>query len=181
MKTESNVMYILRLALTLLIITSVVAAALAGVNSITAPAIAKLTAEKTQQAIEAVLPGGGEEIEFAPADLVSKVYKGESGYAIEVTPGGFDNTITMMVGVDTEGKVLGISIIKHTETAGLGAVAAAGTPAGEAFRGQFVGTSGSVAVTQDGGAMDAITGATITSRAICAGVNAALACAATLG
>ena len=181
MKTESNVMYILRLALTLLIITSVVAAALAGVNSITAPAIAKLTAEKTQQAIEAVLPGGGEEIEFAPADLVSKVYKGESGYAIEVTPGGFDNTITMMVGVDTEGKVLGISIIKHTETAGLGAVAAAGTPAGEAFRGQFVGTSGSVAVTKDGGAMDSITGATITSRAICAGVNAALACAATLG
>ena len=181
MKTESNVMYILRLALTLLIITSVVAAALAGVNSITAPAIAKLTAEKTQAAIEAVLPGGGEEIEFAPADLVSKVYKGENGYAIEVTPGGFDNTITMMVGVDAEGKVLGISIIKHTETAGLGAVAAAGTPAGEAFRGQFVGTSGSVAVTKDGGAMDSITGATITSRAICDGVNAALACAATLG
>ena len=181
MKTESNVMYILRLALTLLIITTVVAAALAGDNSITAPAIAKLTAEKTQAAIEAVLPGGGEEIEFAPADLVSKVYKGENGYAIEVTPGGFDNTITMMVGVDTEGKVLGISIIKHTETAGLGAVAAAGTPAGEAFRGQFVGTSGSVAVTKDGGAMDSITGATITSRAICDGVNAALACAATLG
>ena len=181
MKTESNVMYILRLALTLLIITSVVAAALAGVNSITAPAIAKLTAEKTQAAIQAVLPGGGEEIEFAPADLVSKVYQGENGYAIEVTPGGFDNTITMMVGVDTEGKVLGISIIKHTETAGLGAVAAAGTPAGEAFRGQFIGTSGSVAVTKDGGAMDSITGATITSRAICDGVNAALACAATLG
>ena len=181
MKTESNVMYILRLALTLLIITSVVAAALAGVNSITAPAIAKLTAEKTQAAIQAVLPGGGEEIEFAPADLVSKVYQGENGYAIEVTPGGFDNTITMMVGVDNEGKVLGISIIKHTETAGLGAVAAAGTPAGEAFRGQFVGTSGSVAVTKDGGAMDSITGATITSRAICDGVNAALACAATLG
>ena len=187
MKTESNVMYIVRLAATLLIITSLVAAALAGVNSITAPAIAKLTAEKTQLAIEAVLPGGGEEMSDLPAadyegaDLVSKVYKGENGYAIEVTPGGFDNTITTMVGIDTEGKVLGISIIKHTETAGLGAVAAAGTPAGEAFRGQFVGQSGSVAVTKDGGAMDSITGATITSRAICVGVNAALACAATLG
>ena len=181
MKTESNVMYIIRLAATLLIITSLVAAALAGVNSITAPAIAKLTAEKTQMAIEAVLPGGGEEIEFAPANLVSKVYKGENGYAIEVTPGGFDNTITMMVGVDFEGKVLGIDIIKHTETAGLGAVADAETPAGQNFRGQFVGTSGSVAVTKDGGAMDSITGATITSRAICDGVNAALACAATLG
>ena len=181
MKTESNVMYIIRLAAILLIITSLVAAALAGVNSITAPVIARLTAEKTQMAIEAVLPGGGEEIEFAPADLVSKVYKGENGYAIEVTPGGFDNTITMMVGVDFEGKVLGIDIIKHTETAGLGAVADAETPAGQNFRGQFVGTSGSVAVTKDGGAMDSITGATITSRAICDGVNAALACAATLG
>ena len=184
MKTESTVMYVARLALTLLIITSVVALALAGVNSITAPAIAKLTAEKTQTAIETVLPGGYESEVTGYADetgLVSKVYAGANGYALEVTPGGFDNTITMMVGVDAEGKVLGISIIKHTETAGLGAVAAAGTPAGESFRGQFVGQSGSVAVTKDGGAMDAITGATITSRAICDGVNAALACAANLG
>ena len=182
MKTESTVMYVLRLALTLLAITAVVAAALAGVNSITAPAIAELNAQKTQEAIELVLPGGGEEMADFPATaLVSKVYAGDAGYAVEVTPGGFDNTITMMVGVDTEGKVLGISIIKHTETAGLGAVAAAGTPAGESFRGQFVGASGSVSVTKDGGTMDAITGATITSRAICVGVNAALACAATLG
>ena len=187
MKTESNVMYIIRLTAILLIITSLVAAALAGVNSITAPAIAKLTAEKTQMAIEAVLPGGGEEmpdlpaVDFAGADLISKVYRGEKGYAIEVTPGGFDNTITMMVGVDFEGKVLGIDIIKHTETAGLGAVADAETPVGQNFRGQFVGASGSVAVTKDGGNLDSITGATITSRAICDGVNAALACAATLG
>ena len=86
-----------------------------------------------------------------------------------------------MVGIDNEGKVLGISVVSHTETAGLGAVSAAGTPAGIAFRDQFVGTSGSVSVTKDGGAMDAITGATITSRAICVGVNAALDCVAGLG
>ena len=182
MKTESTVMYVLRLAVTLLLITACVAAALAGVNSITAPAIAELKAQKTQEAIELVLPGGGEEMSDFPAvALVSKVYASETGYAVEVTPGGFDNTITMMVGVDTEGKVLGISIISHTETAGLGAVAAAGTPAGESFRGQFVGQSGSVSVTKDGGAMDAITGATITSRAICVGVNAALDCVAQMG
>ena len=182
MKTESTVMYVLRLALTLLIITAVVAAVLAGVNSITAPAIAELKAQKTQEAIELVLPGGGEVLDsFPETALVSKVYASDTGYAIEVTPGGFDNTITMMVGVDTEGKVLGISVISHTETAGLGAVAAAGTPAGENFRGQFVGQSGSVSVTKDGGAMDAITGATITSRAICAGVNAALECVAQMG
>ena len=182
MKTESTVMYVLRLALTLLLITAVVAAALAGVNSITAPAIEALTAQKTQEAIETVLPGGGDVMDnFPETALVSKVYASDTGYAVEVTPGGFDNTITMMVGVDKAGNVLGISIISHTETAGLGAVAAAGTPAGESFRGQFVGTSGSVAVTKDGGAMDAITGATITSRAICAGVNAALECVANMG
>ena len=181
MKTESTAKFVLRLALTLLIITAVVAVALAGVNMITEPAIEALNAQKTQEAIELVLPGGGEAIDFPETALVSKVYASDNGYAIEVTPAGFDNTITMMVGVDKAGNVLGISIISHTETAGLGAVAAAGTPAGEAFRGQFVGASGSVSVTKDGGTMDAITGATITSRAICVGVNAALECVANMG
>ena len=174
MKTESTVLYVLRLALTLLAITAVVAAALAGVNSITKPEIEKLTAQKTQAAIEAVLPGGGELVEFPATALVSKVYASETGYAVEVTPGGFDNTITMMVGVDKEGNVLGIDIISHTETAGLGAVADAATPAGVSFREQFAGKAGSVSVTKDGGEIEAITGATITSRAVCAGVNAAL-------
>ncbi len=184
MKTESTVKYVLRLALTLLAITAVVAACLAGVNSVTAPAIAQLKAAKTQAAIETVLPGGfdTEITDYTDATgLVSKVYSGANGYAFEVTPGGFDNTITMMVGVDTEGNVLGISIVSHTETAGLGAVAAAKTSAGEAFRGQFVGQGGSVAVTKDGGQIDSITGATITSRAVCVGVQAALDCAANLG
>ena len=184
MKTQSNVAYILRLALTLLVITAVVAVALAGVNSITAPKIEQLNAEKTQQAIEAVLPGGFDtQITDYTDDtgLVTNVYSGANGYAFEVTPAGFDNTITMMVGVDHDGKVLGISIVSHTETSGLGAVAAASTSAGESFRGQFVGMSGSVSVSKDGGEVDALTGATITSRAVCTGVNAALACAANLG
>ena len=182
MKTESMVMYVLRLAGTLLIICAVVAAVLAGVNSVTAPAIAQLNYEKTQAAIQAVLPGGGDEIDFTDdTGLVSVVYKGEAGYAVQVAPGGFDGPITMMVGVDFEGNILGISVIKHTETAGLGAVAAAKTSAGEAFRGQFVGLSGSVSVTKDGGQIDSITGATITSRAVCVGVQAALDCIANMG
>ena len=182
MKTESTVKFVLRLALTLLAITAVVAVALAGVNMITAPAIAELNAKNTQAAIETVLPGGGEEVtDFPAVDLVSKVYASETGYAVQVTPSGFDNTITMMVGVDKAGNVLGIDVISHTETAGLGAVADAGTPAGIAFREQFIGASGSVSVTKDGGQMDAITGATITSRAICVGVNAALECVAAMG
>jgi len=184
MKTnESMAMYIIRLAVTLLLITAVVAAALAGVNSITKPIIEQLNYEKTQAAIEAVLPGGGESVAFNDSTgWVSTVYKSETGYAVEVTPStGFDGDIAMMVGIDLNGNVLGISIINHTETAGLGAVAAATTSAGEAFRGQYVGTSGEVKVTKDGGSIDAITGATITSRAICDGVNAALACVANMG
>ena len=181
MKKENNVMYVLRLAVTLLVIAGVMAAALAGVNSVTAPIIEKLTYEKTQAAVSAVLPGGGDVVEAPAMELVSKVYKGENGYAVEVTPSGFDNTITMMVGVDYEGAVTGISIIDHSETAGLGAVAAATTAAGEAFRAQFKGMTGSVSVSKDGGQVDAITSATITSRAVCAGVNAALAVVAAMG
>ena len=183
-QNESMVMYVLRLAGTLFLIAAVVAMVLAGVNAVTAPAIAELNAAKTQEAISAVLPGGfdTEITDFADASgIVSKIYQGANGYAVEVGPGGFDNTITMMVGIDNEGKVLGISVVSHTETAGLGAVAAAGTPAGIAFRDQFVGASGAVTVTKDGGTMDAITGATITSRAICVGVNAALKAVAGLG
>ena len=181
MKKENVVLYVARLALTLLIIAGVMAAALAGVNSVTAPIIEKLTYEKTQAAVSAVLPGGGDTVDFPAMDLVSKVYQGENGYAVEVTPSGFDNTITMMVGVDNAGAVTGISIIDHSETAGLGAVAAATTAAGEAFRAQFKGLTGSVSVTKDGGQVDAITSATITSRAVCTGVNAALTVVAAMG
>ncbi|MDO5400108.1 MAG: RnfABCDGE type electron transport complex subunit G [Eubacteriales bacterium] len=183
MKTESTVKFVLRLALTLFAITAVVAGCLAGVNAITEPRIAALNEEKTQAAIEAVLPGGGT-LAGTWSDstgFVSKVYESDTGYAVEVKPNGFDNTITMMVGVDKAGKVLGISVISHTETAGLGATCAAKTAAGEAFRDQFAGMSGQVAVTKDGGSVDAITGATITSRAVCAGVNAALECVANMG
>ena len=184
MKTnESVVMYILRLTLTLLIITSVVAAALAGVNAVTAPVIAQLKAEKLQKAIDEVLPGGGEAVEFTDdSGWVSAVYQSELGYAVEVTPTtGFNGAITMMVGIDTEGKVLGISVVTQTETAGLGAVCAAKTEAGQTFRGGFVGLSSEVKVNKDGGEVDSITGATITSRAICDGVNAALSCVANMG
>ena len=184
MKKESMFRYVLRLTLTLLIIAAVVAAAMALVNQVTEPIIAKAQLEKTRQAIEIVLPGGydTEITDFTdPSGLVTKVYKGAQGYALEVTPAGFDGTITMMVGVSLDGKVLGISVVSHTETAGLGAVSAAKTAAGQAFRDQFIGQSGSVQVTKDGGTMDAITGATVTSRAICAGINAALACVAALG
>ena len=180
MKKQTTPAYILRLALTLLIITGTVAAVLAGVNAITAPVIASLTAQKTQAAIEAVLPGGGEEVAQFTDDTgtVQAVWASELGYAIQVAPSGFGGAITMMVGVGADGSVLGVSIISHTETASLGAVAAENTSKGEAFRSQFIGQSGQLAV---GDSVDAISGATITSKAVTAGVNAALACAANFG
>ena len=182
MKTESTVKYVLRIALTLLAITAVVAVILAAVNSVTAPRIAAQNEQKTQNAIEAVLPGGGQEVTFTDdTGLGTAAYTGANGCAVQVTPAGFNGTVTMMVGVDNDGKVTGISIISHTETAGLGATAAADTDAGRAFRDQFIGMSGTVSVTKDGGEVDALTGATITSRAVCTGVSAALACAANLG
>lgn len=177
MKKQSSFLYVLRISLTLLIITSVVAALLAGVNKITAPIIAAANEEKVQQAIEAVLPGGGQPMAFSDdSGLVEEVYGSDTGFAVQVAPSGFDGEIVMMVGIDKEGEVLGISIISHTETAGLGAVAAAENAKGQAFREQFVGLSGQLAVTKDGGEVDALTGATITSRAVTDGINAALAC-----
>lgn len=163
--------YIAKLALTLLAITALVAAALAGVDAVTAPVIGQLNYEKTQKAIEAVLPGGGEAVQIQPTELVKAVYASDAGYAVQVAPAGFDGQIDMMVGVSKEGKVLNISIISHTETAGLGAVAAANTSAGNAFRSQYAANDAPFAV---GGNIDALTGATITSKAVTAGVNAAV-------
>ncbi len=179
-----NVTYILRLALTLLIITSVVAVALAAVNSVTAPMIAQAKEQKLQKAIDEVLEGGYDTAveEFDDqGGLVQTVYKGKSGYAVEVCPNGFGGGITMMVGVGNDGTVLGISIVSHAETPSLGAVAAAKGSDGEAFRNQFIGMSGVIAVEKDGGEADSISGATITSCAVCDGINAALACVEALG
>ena len=178
MKTESNFKYILRLTFTLLIICAVVAGILAAVNSITAPIIAASKEAKTQAAIEAVLPGGGQETAFQDnTGLVNKVYAGENGYAVEVAPSGFGGAITMMVGVDFDGKVLGISIISHAETPGLGAVAAQNTDKGVAFREQFVGLISGITIGSGENQIDSLSGATISSQAIVDGVNAALACA----
>ena len=173
MKKENTALYILRLTVTLLLICAAVAAVLAGVNAITKDKIAAIQVQKTQDAIAVVLPGvsGVEELPLAPdAGIVTAVYAAEEGYAVQVAPNGFDGAVTMMVGV-AEGKVTGISVISHTETPGLGAVAAANNAKGEAFRGQFVGQSGVLAV---GDQIDGMSGATITSKAVVTGVNAAL-------
>lgn len=180
MKTESTGKHIFRLTVTLLAICAVVAAVLAGVNMITKDAIAANQEKKTQDALAVVLPDAGtlQKMELTgDAGIVDEIYTDGESFAVKVLPSGFDGEITMMVGV-ADGQVTGISVISHTETPGLGAVAAARNAKGEAFRGQFVGQSGGLAV---GGQIDAMSGATITSKAVVDGVNAALAYVENLG
>lgn len=179
MKTENMALYILRLAVTLLLITGITAAALAGVNAITEDKIAAIEAQKTLDAIAVVLPGvdGLEEQAVNDASgVVQALYASGDSYAVQVAPNGFDGAITMMVGI-SGGKVTGISIISHTETPGLGATAAADNAKGEAFRSQFAGGEGFTV----GENVDAMSGATITSKAVTSGVNAAVEYVKSLG
>ena len=77
-----------------------------------------------------------------------------------------------MTGVDIDGKVTGVNILSHSETAGLGAKAAE-----TSFRDKFVGLVNGITVSKDKAgenSIDAITGATITSRAVVNAVNAAI-------
>lgn len=90
------------------------------------------------------------------------------GYVVEVLPSGFGGTVDTMVGVDLEGKVTGISILSLSESPGLGARAKE-----DWFQEQFVGQTAPVKVTKDGGSIESITSATITSRAVSKGVTAA--------
>ena len=118
-------------------------------------------------------------MEYTGSDTtINAVYQaGDAGYVFQVSPSGsFSGTLTIMVGVDSAGTVTGVEIVKTAETSGLGANASK-----PAFRDQFVGQSGTLAVAKDGGSIDALTGATITSRAVTSGVNSALAAAAELG
>lgn len=168
---------ILKLTAILFSITAIVAALLAGANMLTKERIATAEEQKLQQAISEVLPGGenAQKIDyFTEGDTdVKVIYQNENGYAVQVETAGFGGTITMMVGISPMGNVLGISIVSHSETPGLGAVAAADNAAGQEFREQFKGLYGTVTVTKDGGQVDALTGATITSRAVAEGVSAA--------
>lgn len=167
-----------QLVVTLFLISAICAVLLGLVNNITMGPIQEATQAKTEAAMEAVLPSDAyEPVEYTGGDpLVTAVYQaGDAGYVVQVAPSGFGGALDIMVGVNNDGTCSGVSIISHSETSGLGANATK-----EDFRSQFVGKS-DVAVTKDGGDINALTGATITSRAVCDGVNAAIAAAASVG
>ena len=104
-------------------------------------------------------------VAFPTVDEVNRADNG-SGWAVQSTFSGAQGSITMIVGVDTDYKCTGISIIEHSETSGLGANAASTAEVGVNFRAQFVGQGEDIALSKSGGSIDSLTGATITSEAV---------------
>lgn len=163
-------------AIILLLIAGVAAGILGVVDSITEGPIAEQNALATQNALVAVFPAGEsfEPIEVAEGEAAASAYTAIDGsgntlgYVVEVLPSGFGGAIDLMVGVDTNGSVTGISVLSMAESPGLGARCTE-----EWFVAQFAGQTSPVAVTKDGGSIESITSATITSRAISNGVTAA--------
>ena len=177
-------------------ITLVVALALGAVNAVTAGPIAEQNAQKIKDSLENVMPGAESEQIDVPEGItvttetknatsvtILSAYKmtkdgADAGYCVEVGPTGFGGAVDTMVGIDSDGKVTGISVISaSSETPGLGARSTE-----PEFQAQFAGQVGTeVAVAKDGGSIDALTGATITSRAVSEGVVAAAQFAAEQG
>lgn len=114
-------------------------------------------------------------------DFIVEPYKGEDanirsihkadgnyGYVIETVTAGYAGDIRMLIGVSMDGKVTGLVVREMSETAGLGLNALNDTD----FLAQFLNTEGDAEV---GTNVDAITGATVTSKAIARCVNSAVA------
>ncbi len=162
---------ILKLTVVLLLVCAVVAGVLGVVDNVTRDRIAEQKRLKTEAAYAAVLQSDGyEEVDFDKAafptiNVVNKCTNG-AGWVVTSTFSGAQGRITMAVGVDNDYKCTGISIISHSETSGLGANAASSSEIGVNFRAQFVGEGGDIALSKSGGHIDALTGATITSKAV---------------
>ena len=174
------------MALCLFLVCLVCSALLGGVYVLTLDKINQEVVKKTNNAIALVTPEfdnepsaeslsvdlDGDAITVYPARKGGETGGETVGYAIEsFTSKGFSGTINIMVGFDMEGNITGTSVISHAETPGLGAKMTE-----PSFYSQFVGknpASFRLAVTKDGGEVDAITASTITSRAYCDAVDRA--------
>lgn len=191
--------FILKVAGTLTVISLVVAALLGFVNSITAAKIAEIDAENTRIAMSAVAPEGsefGDKIEVtddmvaAAATQSGKILElypvtnggAEAGYVMKISASGSQGTIVMMVGVDANKAITGISVVNHAETSGIGTKVVGNEPntAGVPVLDQFVGLSGAGSLVV-GSNITAISGATVSTKGITMGANAALAVADVLG
>ena len=176
---------ILKLALVLLAVSAIVAGVLGIINELTYPVIDAQKQAKTAEAFASVLKADRfDEVEFDNPDFptVLTVHKAEGvGYVVTSKFSGAQGNITLAVGVDNDYKCTGISVIEHSETSGLGANAASTGEVGVKFREQFIGQDESIALANAGGSIDALTGATITSRAITEAVATSIQAVKTLG
>ena len=189
---KSNGNEMIKLGGILFAITAIVALLLGGVNVITAPAIAANDQAKLESALAVLVPDteASENLltevktyDGAPngATAVSAIYEMKSGdetkgYCVQVAPNGFGGAISMLVGISSADQtVTGIQILSMAETPGLGANAS-----DPEWQAQFAGKAadGSLEVIKNAtaeGKITAITGSTITSKAVVTGVNAAVA------
>lgn len=154
-------------------VVAIAAAALIllGVSRLLAPVAQSNAQAELETAMAALLPGSTSfaQEEYTGEDAaIRAVYKADNGYVIETVTAGYAGDITLLVGVNNEGQVTGLMVRQISETFGLGAKARTDTE----FLSQFLGTSGEAAV---GDTVDAITGATVTSKAVTKAVNAAAA------
>ena len=192
--------FILKVAGTLTVISLVVAALLGFVNSITADKIAEIDAENTRIAMSAVAPEGsefGDKMELSEEAVAAASAQGGSklmelypvtkdgaaaGYVMKISASGSQGTIVMMVGVDANKAITGISVVSHAETSGIGTkvVGNEANTAGVPVLDQFVGLSGAGSLVV-GSNITAISGATVSTKGITMGANAALAVADVLG
>lgn len=175
--------YYWKLAGTLLLLCAITAGLLGAVHAVTKERIAENQRQKAARAMQLVLPSAQyTDCEIAPYDCVTArgtsaridaVTRADDGYVVQVTLAGSQGDMTLLVGLREKTTCTGIYVVSQSETAGLGAVCAQDSAAGAAFRAQFSGLHGAAALEKDGGHIDALTGATVTSRAVCEAVNAA--------
>lgn len=162
--------------LSLLIICIVSSALLGGVNMLTSDRIAQLAEQKVIEAQNELLPAQS----YENADIEGNAYvtavdaDGNTvGYIFTTSANGYGGAIKLMTGVDTNGQITGISILEINETPGLGMKAK-----NDSFLQQFTGISGMAEYTKgavaDANTVQAITSATITTKAVTAAVNKAL-------
>ena len=165
------------MVIVLTIITLIAAACLGAMNNATAEPIAASKKAKQEAAIKAVLP---EFTSVDEADIVNdqKVFRaydanGELvGIAVETKELGFGGDVTTMVGFDANGSIVDYSLLAHAETPGLGSKLVDWFKVKSDIRGANS-ENIPLKVSKDGGNYDAITAATISSRAFLNSINKA--------
>jgi electron transport complex protein RnfG len=169
----------------LMLITAIASTAIAGIYHVTKPRIEAQKALELERALTIALPAAPREAIFPVKmddDILYYVgYKTPEreeliGYAFISHGSGYSSVIETMVGVDSLGNILGMKVLNQVETPGLGTRVEEIKHGEDApwFTEQFLGRpAGQVAVDKDGGDIQSITGATISSRALVKSVVAA--------